>query len=43
VFFAISLWYENFPQTTDEEVRDLLKRAADEIAIAPVESRSKAA
>ncbi len=42
VFFAISLWYENFPQTTDEEVRDLLKRAADQIATAPVESRSKA-
>src|SRR6266508_621620 len=43
VFFAISLWYENFSQTTDEEVRDLLERAADEIATAPVESRSKAA
>jgi putative phosphoribosyl transferase len=43
VFFAISLWFENFPQTTDEEVRDLLKRAEDEIATAPVKSRSKAA
>ncbi|MBS1791746.1 MAG: phosphoribosyltransferase [Acidobacteria bacterium] len=30
-FFAISLWYEEFPQTTDEEVRDLLWRAANEI------------
>jgi putative phosphoribosyl transferase len=26
-FFAIGLWYEEFPQTTDEEVRDLLKKA----------------
>ncbi len=42
MFFAIGLWYENFPQTTDEEVRDLLKRAAGELATAPVESRSKA-
>lgn len=41
-FFAISLWYENFPQTTDEEVRDLLERAAEEITTAPVKSRSKA-
>lgn len=30
-FFAISLWYEEFPQMTDEEVRELLKRAADEL------------
>jgi putative phosphoribosyl transferase len=42
IFLAISLWYEYFPQTTDEEVRDLLKRAAGEIATAPAESRSKA-
>ena len=26
-FFAIGLWYEEFPQTTDEEVRELLKKA----------------
>lgn len=26
-FYAISLWYEYFPQTTDEEVRALLERA----------------
>jgi putative phosphoribosyl transferase len=26
-FFAISLWYENFPQVTDEEVRRLLEAA----------------
>jgi putative phosphoribosyl transferase len=27
-FYAVGLWYEDFSQTTDEEVRDLLKRAA---------------
>lgn len=27
-FLAISLWYRDFTQTTDEEVRDLLARAA---------------
>jgi len=27
-FHAVGLWYEDFSQTTDEEVRDLLKRAA---------------
>ncbi len=27
-FFAVGLWYEQFPQTTDEEVRNLLERAA---------------
>jgi putative phosphoribosyl transferase len=26
-FYAISMWYERFKQTTDEEVRDLLARA----------------
>ena len=26
-FYAIGLWYDNFSQTTDEEVRDLLKQA----------------
>jgi putative phosphoribosyl transferase len=29
-FYAVGLWYENFLQTTDEEVRDLLKRAAQQ-------------
>jgi predicted phosphoribosyltransferase len=29
-FFAVGLWYEHFPQTTDEEVRDLLKQAAQQ-------------
>jgi len=27
-FYAVGLWYENFSQTTDEEVRELLQRAA---------------
>jgi putative phosphoribosyl transferase len=27
-FFAVGLWYENFAQTTDDEVRDLLALAA---------------
>ncbi|HWQ32869.1 MAG TPA: phosphoribosyltransferase [Blastocatellia bacterium] len=27
-FFAVGLWYEDFTQTTDEEVRSLLERAA---------------
>jgi predicted phosphoribosyltransferase len=26
-FYAVGLWYEDFSQTTDEEVRDLLRRA----------------
>ena len=26
-FFAVGLWYENFGQTTDEEVRSLLERS----------------
>lgn len=29
-FFAVSLWYEYFPQTTDEEVSRLLAQAAQE-------------
>jgi putative phosphoribosyl transferase len=27
-FYAVGLWYEDFSQTTDEEVHDLLERAA---------------
>jgi predicted phosphoribosyltransferase len=27
-FYAVGLWYEDFTQTTDEEVHDLLRRAA---------------
>ena len=26
-FFAISVWYDEFPQTTDEQVRELLEKA----------------
>ena len=26
-FYAVGLWYEDFSQATDEEVRDLLARA----------------
>ncbi len=28
-FYSVGLWYNNFSQTTDEEVRDLLKQAAN--------------
>lgn len=34
-FFAVGLWYEDFSQTTDEEVRDLLVRAARRLGEAP--------
>ena len=30
-FHAVGLWYEDFTQTTDEEVHDLLERAAREL------------
>jgi predicted phosphoribosyltransferase len=34
-FYALSLWYEDFAQTTDAEVRGLLERAArDRLAAA---------
>jgi putative phosphoribosyl transferase len=29
-FYAVGLWYEDFSQTSDEEVRELLQRAAEE-------------
>jgi|SRR5579864_5970502 len=29
-FYAVGLWYVDFSQTTDEEVRELLERAADD-------------
>lgn len=28
-FYSVGVWYDNFSQTTDEEVHDLLKRAAN--------------
>ena len=31
-FYAVGLWYDDFSQTTDEEVHDLLERAAEEHA-----------
>jgi putative phosphoribosyl transferase len=34
-FYAVGLWYKDFSQTTDEEVRDLLAQAAH---IHPVEA-----
>ncbi len=34
-FHAVGLWYENFEQTTDDEVRDLLARAAARTAGEP--------
>jgi predicted phosphoribosyltransferase len=33
-FVAVGLWYEDFSQTTDGEVRELLQRAAEERAMA---------
>ncbi len=30
-FYGVGLWYEDFSQTTDEEVRELLERARNEI------------
>lgn len=34
-FYAIGVWYDDFEQTSDQEVRDLLQRAAQGPAIAP--------
>jgi putative phosphoribosyl transferase len=33
-FYAVGQWYEDFTQTTDEEVRDMLHRAAEHAASA---------
>jgi predicted phosphoribosyltransferase len=35
-FFAVGNWYEDFSQTTDEEVRELLARAAEMTDAPPV-------
>src|SRR4051812_45679611 len=32
-FYAVGRWYDDFSQTTDEEVRELLERAADHAGI----------
>jgi putative phosphoribosyl transferase len=34
-FFAVGLWYQDFSQTTDDEVRDLLDRARQESPSSP--------
>lgn len=36
-FYAVGLWYRDFSQTTDEEVRGLLERARQEAGSAPVQ------
>jgi len=36
-FHAVGLWYEDFSQTTDEEVRDFLERSAAEAATTPAQ------
>jgi putative phosphoribosyl transferase len=36
-FFAVGVWYENFVQTTDDEVRALLARADNEMTAAPTQ------
>ena len=38
-FYAVGLWYEDFTQTTDQEVHDLLERARHELAPAPLPRR----
>jgi predicted phosphoribosyltransferase len=38
-FYAVGLWYEDFTQTTDEEVHDLLTRARQEGSPAPLPRR----
>jgi predicted phosphoribosyltransferase len=39
-FYAVGLWYGDFSQTTDEEVRELLERAAAERKAADLNCRS---
>ena len=36
-FYAVGVWYADFSATTDEDVRELLKRASLETALAPGE------
>src|SRR5260370_2826570 len=38
-FFAVGFWYENFSQTSDEEVRDLLQQATPEQLTTPPKRR----
>jgi predicted phosphoribosyltransferase len=30
-FYAVGLWYEDFSQTSDEEVRDLLRQTSEQV------------
>jgi predicted phosphoribosyltransferase len=32
-FLAVGTWYQDFSQTTDDEVRDLLARSAEQVAL----------
>ena len=38
-FYAVGVWYDDFAQTTDEEVHELLGRAQRELAPAPLPRR----
>ena len=38
-FYAVGLWYEDFSQTTDEDVHALLERARSELAPPPLPRR----
>ena len=38
-FYAVGLWYETFPQLTDEEVREFLRKA-DEFRFSPTSDHS---
>src|SRR5258708_30321851 len=42
-FYGVGLWYEDFSQTTDEEVRELLEKARNDYAdeIDTIERRSE--
>ena len=42
-FHAVGAWYRNFTQTTDDEVRDLLNRAAHEQRLRRVREHNQAA
>ncbi|MGZ4590123.1 MAG: phosphoribosyltransferase family protein, partial [Actinomycetes bacterium] len=42
-FFAISQWYDDFTQTTDREVVDLLRRSRTRVATSPVVPRGATA
>jgi putative phosphoribosyl transferase len=42
-FYAVGLWYEDFSETSDEEVRELLARAARELPSGGVERQVRVA